>query len=106
MSTSYQKQFDAAVVAYREIGSYQPRVGDFVIWSGWFTSWHGIVTGVDQKAGTFKAVFATLMSNLANLEQDEICKETREIGLSKVRKSWAGAWSAMTVERSEQIWYV
>ena len=35
------------LAAYKSIKDYMPEYGDYVTWSKWFSTWHGVVSNYD-----------------------------------------------------------
>jgi hypothetical protein len=93
---------------YNNIADYIPRYGDYVIWSGWFTTWHGIVVDFSVQTGEVSIIFSGLMSLLLTLRPDEQAKDTRKIKLTKIQDSSYGTWTAQQHDqtRNVNIWYI
>lgn len=93
---------------YRGLDEYKPSYGDFVIWTGWFTTWHGVVTNYDEEAREVSIIFSGVPFVLFTLADDEQEKETRKIKLSQIRAAAHGKWAIQQHDytRNANIWYI
>ena len=94
-----QANINITLAQFRPIQYYIPRVGDFVIWHGWFTHYYGIINGHDSNK--VKIIKAGLPILLFTMEEDEIDKNTITVSLNKIKKPKAG----YAIHQSG-IWYV
>lgn len=96
------------LAAYKSISSYNPAYGDFVIWTGFFTTWHGIVSDYDSRTDELMIVFSSVPFLLLTMTEEEIKAETRRIKLSKIRSSRHGTWAVIQYDKkaSTVLWYV
>jgi hypothetical protein len=93
---------------YRTLSDYKPSYGDYIIWSGWLTTWHGVVTNYDDEAKELSIIFSGIPFILFTMDQDEQEKEIRKIKLSYIRGSSHGTWAVMQHDysRNTNIWYI
>ena len=95
-----QNNFNITLAEYKSITTYRPKIGDFVIWHGWFTHWYGIISGIDQETQKLSIVKAGMPLLLFSMEQDEMDKNIEAISLSKITKS-RGAYAI----QQNGIWF-
>lgn len=93
---------------YRQLGEYIPHYGDNIIWSGWFSTWFGVVTDFDETTGELSIIFAGVPFLLFTLTPEEQTKETRKVKLSKIQSARHGTFAVNTHDytRNASIWYV
>jgi hypothetical protein len=96
-----------ALAQYRSLTDYAPSYGDFVIWTGWFTTWHGVVSNYDIDRDELWVIFANVPFVLFTLEEAEQEQETRKMKLSLVRGAH-GTFAVMQHDytRNTNIWYL
>lgn len=97
------------LAAYATRADYTPQFGDYVIWAGWFSTWHGIVTDFDARSGELSIIFAglpLLLLTMSDPVQQE--RETRRIKLSKIVNAVPGVWAILQHDqaRHANVWYV
>lgn len=91
---------------YKPIRDYQPQVGDFVIWTGWFKTWYGVVAA--QDGGAVSIVFENIPCNLFTLSPDEQVAMTQRVSVAKVTMSWPGTFAVLQHDskHNASIWYI
>ncbi len=84
---------------------YQPIFGDYLIWSKWFSTWHGFLVDLDTK-GTATFLMAGLPSLLVS--DSNIGKSMVKIDIIDLRNSKGGKFTIMrySPESNKWIWYV
>lgn len=91
---------------YKNRSQYVPSYGDYIIWSGWFTQWHGIVTAYDDKSGDVSIIFAGIPYLLFTMPEQQYAKETTIIPLHKLQNAPNGKYAIQTVQGGNAIWYI
>lgn len=91
---------------YRSRETYTPKYGDYFVWSGIITTWHGLVTNYNKDTDELSVVFSNVPFLLLTMDDYEQEKQTRKIKLSKVRSSVNGKFAASRVEEETTIWYI
>lgn len=93
---------------YKPLNEYEPTYGNFIVWSGWFTTWHGVVTDFDENTGEIVALFAGMPFLLFTLKEHEMPKATKRIALSRVQGSAHGTFAVHhhDLTRNVSIWYI
>lgn len=93
------RQLQLSLAEYRPISSYRPRVGDFVIWHGWFTHYYGIVNGIDE--GRIRIIKAGLPMLLFSMDQEDMDRNAITTSINKIKSSR----SSYAIQQAG-IWYV
>jgi len=93
---------------YLDRKKYSPQYGDYVVWSGWITTWHGVVTNFDPESNEISIVFSGVPYLLFNFTDEEQESETKKVKLSKIRTSSNGTFA---IQRQNQnppsaVWYI
>ncbi len=94
------------LASYKAISEYTPRFADFIIWSGLFRTWHGVVNAYDASEGVLSIIFETTPRMLFTQTEDEMRDNTYLIKLSDIRNRRKGMWYAQQVTNGQVIWYV
>ncbi len=85
---------------------YVPKYGDYVVWSGWLSTWHGLVVDYNKKTDEVSIIFAGLPFLLVTMDESDQQRETRNIKLSELRQAPNGKYAIQTVEEQTAIWYI
>ncbi len=93
---------------YRSLSEYIPNYGDYIVWTGWLTTWHGVVINHDPDDGDVYIIFSSIPFVLFTLEEHEQERETRKIKLSSIRGASHGTWAALQHDftRNSNVWYL
>jgi hypothetical protein len=91
---------------YRLLVQYKPRIGDFIVWAGWFRTWFGMVAGIDGY--NLQVVFEGLPSLLLTLTPAEQQKNLHTISLAKITTARPGSYAVLQhdAEHNATIWYI
>ena len=90
---------------YAAISTWQPKMGDIVIWHGWFTHWYGVVNQV-QASGHISVIRGGLPLLLFTMDQDSMQKKTKLVYITKIRASRGGEWAAIQTANNQITWFV
>lgn len=98
--------FNRPLAFYKSLSDYEPKVGDFIIWAGWFFTKYGIVTDFDKSS--IYVVLDGLPVLLITMDTSDYEENTRKISISKIKSASKGSFSILqTDEKSKQpIWYL
>jgi hypothetical protein len=93
---------------YKDIAEYVPRYGDTLVWSGWFSTWFGVVAEFDENTGELSVIFAGIPFLLFTMKEDEMKKETRKIALEKIQGSSHGTFAVHQHDytRNISLWFI
>lgn len=93
---------------YKTIAEYSPAYGDFVVWSGWFVTWNGVVSNYDEETGSIDIIFSTLPFLLFTMDPAEQAKNTKKLTLAKIRTSANGVFSVCqhNYTHNVTVWYI
>lgn len=94
------------LVQYCDIHTYTPKYGDYVIWSKWFTTWHGVVIASDDD--NVSVIFGGLPRLLFTMDPANFEKNTFKIPLGDLRDSVPGKWAIMRHDEqsNSNVWFV
>ena len=93
-------EINVTLAEYKPIATYKPKIGDFIVWHGWFTHYYGIINGIkDEKLRTVKSGIPFL---LFTLKPDEIDTNYKLLSLSRIRQSGSGEYAV----QQNGIWYI
>lgn len=98
-------EFRSPVTSY-SILMYQPIFGDYIIWSRWFSTWHGFLLEYDVKSE--KLSFLMAGTPFLLVSNSSISKSIVKLDLSKIRNSKSGKYAIIrhVPEQNKVCWYV
>lgn len=93
---------------YRPLSDYVPAYGDYVVWSGWIATWHGVVANYDPKEDELYIIFAGVPFLLFTMTEEEQKKATRKIKLAKIKNAAQGNWAVQQHLQAHNavVWYI
>lgn len=91
---------------YRQRIDYIPSYGDYVVWSGWFSTWHGLVIDYDKKTDNVSVIFAGVPYLLFTMDEKDHPKETVVIPLLKLRQAPNGLYAIAQNDGKATVWYI
>lgn len=102
------KQDAPALASYLQLDQYIPQYGDFVIWSGWITTWVGVVCDYNNKMDEITIIFSGVPFVLFTLTDSEQIKEMRRFKLDKIKSSSKGVWAINRhdSQKNSSIWFI
>ena len=79
-----------------------------MVWSGWLTTWHGIVSFYDEDTDELHVIFAGVPFLLFTMNDGEMKTETKKMSLSKIRSAPKGIWAIQQHDytKNASIWYI
>ena len=89
---------------FKKLSDWEPQLYDVVIYHGWFTHWFGIVNGID--GGVVTVIQAGLPILLLTMDELDIPKNTKRIGVSSIRGSRAGRYAVLQHNGPNVVWFV
>lgn len=97
-----------ALAHYRPLSDYTPAYGDYIVWSGWWTTWHGIVSNYDVKTGDLSVIFSGIPFLLLTMSDQQQRVDTRVINIKKITNASQGKWAVQQHDRIRNavIWYI
>lgn len=93
---------------YRQRSEYIPQYGDYIVWSKWFSTWHGVVTNFDANTQELHVVFAGVPFLLFTMDEEAQKKETQRIKLSEIKNAGNGKFAIQRHDQTQNaiIWYI
>lgn len=91
---------------HRQKVDYVPKYGDYITWSGWFSTWHGLVVDYDKTTDEVSIVFAGVPFLLVTMQESDIPREIKKIRLADLRQAPNGKYAIQVIEENTAIWYV
>lgn len=85
-----------------------PAYADYVVWTGYFTTWHGIVSFYDRESDELHVIFSGVPFLLFTMSDAEMEKETRKIKMNKIRTASKGTWAILQHDytKNASVWHV
>jgi len=103
------KPFELPPLAqYKSLDEYSPAYSDYVVWSGWITTWHGTVVNYDKDTDELHIIFSSIPFLLFTMSDEEMKKETRKISMGKIKSAPKGIWAIQQHDytKNASIWYI
>lgn len=96
------------LVYYRHRSSYIPQYGDYVVWSRWFSTWHGVVKNYNNDSRELYVIFAGIPFLLFTMKEREQESETYIIKLSDIHNARNGKYAIQQQDKDTRtnIWYI
>jgi hypothetical protein len=93
---------------YKSRKEYSPEYGDYVVWSGWITTWHGVVTNFDANAQELSLVWAGVPFLLFTMDEETQKRETKKLKLDDLRNAGNGKFAIQRLDKTHNvvIWYI
>lgn len=90
------------------IGQYEPEIGDFFIWAGWFRTWYGVVSTISQDGLVMEIIWEGLPILLFTMAEAEQQKASSRVRLEDVVGSKPGNISVMKhdAQHNATVWYI
>jgi len=85
---------------YNSITKYSPKIGDFIIWHGWFRKWFGVVNGIDGNRIT--VIKENLPKLVFSIPENKRYKYMTEIYLDNIRGSSGGEYAI----NQDGVWFI
>lgn len=94
------KDMGTELAKYNDIRNWKPKVGDILIWHGFFSHWFGVVNHFDGSA--VSVIKQGLPKLLFCLDESEYNSNTQSIAIGRIRSSRGGEFSII----QDGIWFV
>jgi len=94
------------LAVYKSVADYLPSYADFVIWSGWFRTWYGVVVDFDAEKQQVAISFEGTPRLLFTMHQDEISDGLLIFSLADIRKMKKGRWYIQKSDNGQNTWYI
>jgi len=94
-----QANFNVTLAQYKQISNYKPKIGDFVVWHGWFTHYYGIINGIDDNS--VRIIKSGMPVLLFSMDAEEMENNMEIVSTNKIKKS-RGAYAI----QQNGIWYI
>jgi hypothetical protein len=96
------------LIQYRDLANYVPAYGDFLVWSGWLSTWCGVVTNYNKETKDLSIIFNSVPFVLFTLSPSEQEKETKVIKLEAIKNAPKGKYAVQQRDYSSSaaIWYI
>lgn len=93
---------------YRQRLQYIPQYGDYIIWSRWFSTWHGVIKDYDKNTDELHVIFAGVPYLLFVMSDQEQEAETYKIKLSEIRSAKNGKYAINQHDKQANagVWYI
>jgi hypothetical protein len=90
----------AEIARYRSLGVWTPKVGDFIIWHGFFKRWYGIIH--DVSGDRLMIIREHLPKLLFSLPSSEYKTNSIELSSGIIRSSRGGEYAIL----QDGAWYI
>lgn len=91
---------------YDDIRKWDPQVGDFIVYHGWFQHYFGVVSSVIVDEQSVEIIKKGLPILLFNMIPEEHNKSKTKISIGSIKGSRGGQYAAIRAQGSNIIWYV
>lgn len=91
---------------YDDIRKWDPQIGDFVIWHGWFQHYFGVVSSIVRDEQSVEIIRKGLPLLLFNMIPEEHDSNKIKVSIAKIKGSRGGNYAALRAQGNNIIWYV
>lgn len=96
-----QGQLNVDLAKYLKLDSWNPKVGDFLIYHGWFWSrWYGIVNGVNDVE--VSVIIESLPVLLFTMPSEAMAAKSKKIPIGDIKGASTGEYHVLQGE----VWYI
>lgn len=92
---------------YKSREEWVPQYGDYIVWSKWVSTWHGVVVDFDGENG-LQVIFGGMPFLLFTMSEEVQKKETRTIKLTDIKRAGNGKYAIQQFDEkaSRSVWYI
>lgn len=96
------------LIQYKDLRDYQPNYGDFIVWTGFVTTWCGVVTNYDKESRDIYVIFNGVPFVLFTLSPEEQANETRSLKLEYIKNAPKGKFAIQQRDQtnSATVWFI
>lgn len=80
-----KNNLEVPLAYFRLKSSYKPKIGDLIIWHGWFTHWFGIVNGINDHK--IMVIYAGIPNLLFTMSEDEYENNSKSISIKSIKSN-------------------
>lgn len=93
---------------YRPRSEYIPQYSDYIVWSGWFTTWHGLIIDYDKETNKIYALMSGVPYLLFTMPPIDFPKETVVLNLDQIKRASNGKFAIQHHDQAQNavIWYI
>ena len=88
------------LVRYKDLGTWVPKIGDFIIWHGWWKRWYGLVSSIDSDEVV--VIYENLPKLLFTMSESEREAHKKRISIVRIRCSRGGEYHVL----QNGLWYL
>lgn len=93
---------------YKNRKDYVPQYGDFIVWTGFITTWHGVVSSFNKDTNELNIIFSCVPFLLFTMPEEDQIKETKSIKLGDIKNAPNGKFAIQQYSKQHNttIWYI
>jgi hypothetical protein len=85
---------------FNRLDLWSPKIGDFIIWHGWWNRWYGVINSID--GDTVGVIRENLPKLLFTMPPNEYKNNLINLSITKIKSSIAGEYHIL----QNGVWYV
>lgn len=96
-----------ALAQYKSLLNWTPEYGDFIIYSGWFSSSCGFIIDYDGES-ELSVIWSGVPYILLTLTPEEQKQAVKKISLTKIQSATTGTYAVQQSDKStkEKVWFI
>ncbi len=96
------------LVQYRDLTEYTPAYGDFIVWTGFLTTWCGVVANYDKETESLSVIYNGVPFVLFTLTPEEQMQDMSEVKLGEIRNASKGKYAIQQRDPATNatVWYI
>lgn len=91
---------------HTNLSSWDPQIGDIIIWHGWLQHWFGVVSNVIREDHSVEIIRKGIPLLLFAMIPEEHDKNKIKISVGDIKSSTGGKYAAVRANKNNLIWYV
>lgn len=91
---------------YDSLRKWNPQIGDFIVWHGWFQHYFGVVSSILREENSIEVIKKGIPLLLFAMPPEQHDKNKVKINVGDIKGSTGGKYAAIRAAGNNIVWYV
>lgn len=91
---------------YNTLRNWDPQIGDFIIWHGWFQHYFGVISSIIHNEQSVEVIKKGLPLLLFEMVPEEYEKNKKKISIGSIKGSRGGKYAIIRAQGNNIVWFV
>jgi hypothetical protein len=91
---------------YDDIRKWDPQIGDFIVWHGWFQHYFGVISSISREDQSVIIIKRGLPIMLFDMVSEEHEKNKIKVSIGSIKGSRGGKYATIRAQGNNVVWYV